>query len=88
MGPEKKSGVLIDPQPEKQCATGTLCNVLLKISFQFQPAKFEIFKTETDWRLKNCIICVKTKVAGQKQLIFPFLVSQHFFSPKLRHLSD
>ena len=49
----------------------------IKISFQFQPANFQIFKTETDFR--NCLSCTRTKFAGQELFsvcwsgnVFPF----------------
>ena len=43
----------------------------LLISSQIKPAKFETFKTETYFRLKNSFSCQKTKFAGQE--LIPFL---------------
>ena len=37
-----------------------------KISSQIKPEKFEIFETETYFRLKNSLSCQKPKFAGQE----------------------
>ena len=52
---------------------------------KFQPDKFELFKTETDFRLnKNCLSC--TKFVGQK--LFPVFGMAAFFNSKVKQLSD
>ena len=52
----------------------------------FQPAKFEIFKTEKissteDFRLKNCFICTKPKLAGQQLFSVVGLATFFQFKP-------
>ena len=43
-----------------------------------RPAKLEIFKTETDFRLENCLSCTKPKLAEQKLF---FVVGLAMFFP-------
>ena len=61
-----------------------------KISFQFQPAKLKIFKTETEFRLKNFVICTKTKFFGpamsfQFKTETTFRLKIHLSSIKIQH---
>ena len=54
----------------------------LKLVPNFKPAKFETFKTEADFRLRNSLRCQKIKFAVQA--LFSHLGLTKLPSPKLR----
>ena len=64
---------------EQQCLFGP------ENSFQFHPANFENFKTET-FQDKKCLSCKKTKFAGQK--LFSVFGPAMFSNSNLRQISD